>query len=130
MVANYIFATGRRKNAVARVRVKKGSGKIEINKRNIEDYLPRKILQMIINQPFEVTDNISKYDVFVNVCGGGISGQAGANRHGISRALCKADGKNRPALKKNGFLTRDPRMVERKKFGRRGARKSTQFSKR
>jgi small subunit ribosomal protein S9 len=127
---NYIWATGRRKNAIARVRIKKGSGKVEINKRPVEDYFPIKSLQMILQQPLEATDSVSKYDIFITVTGGGISGQAGAVRHGISRALVEADMKNRPALKKSGYLTRDSRMVERKKYGKRGARRSTQFSKR
>lgn len=122
--------TGRRKNAIARVRVKKGSGKISVNKRPLEDYFPRKILQMIVKQPLGVTDSNGKFDIYVNVIGGGTSGQAGAIRHGIARALCEIDEQNRPALKKNGYLTRDPRMVERKKYGKHGARRSTQFSKR
>ncbi len=129
-MANYIWATGRRKNAIARVRLRKGTGKIEINKRELTDYFNRRSLQNYIRKPLEVVDVEGKFDVFVNAHGGGVSGQAGAIRHGIARALCKVDEKNRPALKKNGFLTRDPRMVERKKYGKHGARRSTQFSKR
>ncbi len=129
-MANFIWATGRRKNAIARVRIRKGSGKIEVNKRSLSEYFPRKSLENYIKKPLEVVDAENKFDIFVNANGGGVSGQAGAIRHGISRALCIVDEKNRPALKKNGFLTRDPRMVERKKYGKHGARKSTQFSKR
>ncbi len=130
MAANYTWSTGRRKNAVARVRIRKGSGKIEINGRKLEEYFPRTILQAIVMQPLEVTDNVTKYDIFVNVNGGGITGQAGAIRHAIARALVEVDPAGKSALKKNGYLTRDPRMVERKKPGKRGARRSTQFSKR
>lgn len=130
MAANYTWATGRRKNAIARVRIKKGSGKVEINKKPIEEYFPKKTDQMQIMQPLEVTDNLNKFDIFANVSGGGTSGQAGAIKHGLSRALVEVDEQNRPALKKNGYLTRDSRMVERKKYGKHGARKSTQFSKR
>jgi small subunit ribosomal protein S9 len=130
VAANTIWATGRRKNAIARVKMKKGTGKISINKRPVDDYFSRKTLQRVIYQPLEVTDNMGKFDFQINASGGGASGQSGAIRHGIARALCKFDENNRSTLKKNGYLTRDPRMVERKKYGKHGARKSTQFSKR
>ena len=122
-------AVGRRKKAVARVRLVPGDGKITINKRDIDDYFGLETLKMTVRQPFTVA-NISNFDVLVNVCGGGITGQAGAIRHGISRALCKADPDLRAALKKAGFLTRDPRMKERKKYGLKAARRAPQFSKR
>lgn len=124
------YATGRRKEAVARVRIRPGSGKISVNSRDLENYFPRETLKMVIRQPFEVTENLGKWDVSVNVVGGGPSGQAGAIRHGISRALGRADSGLRSPLKKAGFMTRDPRTVERKKYGRPGARKRFQFSKR
>ena len=127
---NEHLATGRRKEAVARIRLAPGSGKILVNKRDVETYFPRETLKMVLRQPFEVTETIDKWDVRVNVVGGGLSGQAGAIRHGISRALLLADPAHRPALKKAGFLTRDSRKVERKKYGRPGARKRFQFSKR
>ncbi|HOJ59030.1 MAG TPA: 30S ribosomal protein S9 [bacterium] len=131
MVKPYLsYGTGRRKCSVARVYMKSGTGQIIINGRPSEEYLMRKTLQMIVNQAFEVTDTQGKFDVYANICGGGLSGQAGALRHGISRALLKLDNKYRAPLKKAGFLTRDPRMVERKKYGRPGARKRFQFSKR
>jgi len=126
----YIWATGRRKCAVARVRIKKGSGKIIINGRDIDNYFHKDTLKFIVRQPLEVLGALAQYDVFVNVMGGGTSGQAGAIRHGISRALNSADADNRPVLKQNGFLTRDSRAVERKKYGQRGARRRFQFSKR
>lgn len=124
------YATGRRKEAVARVWLTPGSGKIQINKRPVENYFGRETLKMIINQPFDVIEANGKWDVRVNVVGGGLSGQAGAIRHGITRALMKADEGLRPPLKKAGFVTRDARKVERKKYGRPGARKRFQFSKR
>ena len=124
------YATGRRKEAVARVYLRPGSGKITVNKRDVEDYFPRETLKMILRQPLQVTEQASRWDVLVNVTGGGLSGQAGAVRHGISRALVRADEDLRAALKKNGFLTRDARTVERKKYGQPGARKRFQFSKR
>jgi small subunit ribosomal protein S9 len=127
---NYTWGTGRRKCAVARVRIKKGSGRITINERDIADYFPKQTLQFIVNQPLEAASMSGQLDVFVNVCGGGISGQAGAVRHGIARALLALDGDNREAMRSNGFLTRDSRMVERKKYGLRGARRRFQFSKR
>jgi len=126
----YTLATGRRKNAVARVRMKAGDGKFLINGRTVLDYLKKEVLKLVIEQPLQVTSNIGKYDIFVNVNGGGISGQAGAIRHGVARALDKIDSENRSALKSNGYLTRDSRMVERKKYGQPGARKKFQFSKR
>ncbi len=125
------WGTGRRKKAVARVRVLPGgSGTITINKRSIDEYFALDTLKLIVNQPFVETDTVGKFDVIVNVRGGGFTGQAGAIRHGISRALCNADSTYRPALKKAGFLTRDPRMKERKKYGLKKARKAPQFSKR
>lgn len=125
------WGTGRRKKAVARVRVLAGgSGTITINKRSIDDYFPLETLKLIVNQPFVETDTVGKFDVIVNVRGGGYTGQAGAIRHGISRAMCNVDSTYRPALKKAGFLTRDPRMKERKKYGLKKARKAPQFSKR
>jgi len=123
-------ATGRRKTSVARVRLKKGKGSITINKRNLVDYFPRQLHQIMVKQPLETCDAVITFDIFINVKGGGLSGQAGAVRHGIARALILADAKNRSPLKKNGYLTRDPRMIERKKYGKKGARKSFQFSKR
>lgn len=125
------LGTGRRKSAVARVRlIPNGSGNIVINKRNIDDYFNLETLKLIVNQPLEVTDTVGKYDVFVNVKGGGFTGQAGAIRHGIARALCLANGDFRSIVKKAGYLTRDPRSKERKKYGLKKARKSPQFSKR
>ncbi len=126
----YFYGTGRRKSSVARVRLYPGSGKITINNRDVDDYFGLETLKLIINQPFGVTGSEGKFDVVVNVKGGGISGQAGAIRHGISRALLLADEENRAALKKAGFLTRDPRMKERKKYGLKAARRASQFSKR
>lgn len=123
-------ATGRRKSAVARIVMKPGAGKITVNRKPIEVFFPRETLQMIVRMPLEVTSMLSKFDVAANVTGGGMSGQAGAVRHGISRALTKADSDLRGALKKAGFLTRDPRVRERKKFGQKGARARFQFSKR
>ena len=124
------YGTGRRKSSVARVYVTPGSGKITINKKDIEDYFGLDTLKVIVRQPFAVTGTEGKYDVLVNVYGGGFTGQAGAIRHGIARALNEADAENRPALKKAGFLTRDSRMKERKKYGLKGARRAPQFSKR
>ena len=122
-------AVGRRKSAVARVRLVPGDGKVVINKRDIDDYFGLETLKMTVRQPLTVT-NIGNFDVLVNVRGGGLSGQAGAIRHGISRALCKVNPELRGALKKAGFLTRDPRMKERKKYGLKAARRAPQFSKR
>ncbi|MBQ2452130.1 MAG: 30S ribosomal protein S9 [Bacteroidales bacterium] len=126
----YFYGTGRRKSSVARVRLYPGTGKITINGRDVEDYFGLETLKLIINQPFGVTGTAGKFDIVANVTGGGISGQAGAIRHGVSRALLLADETYRPLLKKSGFLTRDPRMKERKKYGLKGARRAPQFSKR
>ncbi len=124
------YATGRRKESAARVWVKPGSGVVMINGRPINQYFARPVLQMLLHQPFQVTDRLGQFDVMATVKGGGLSGQAGAVRHGISRALSLYEPELRPALKKVGFLTRDSRKVERKKYGRRKARRSFQFSKR
>jgi len=124
------YATGRRKNAIARVWVKRGGGRILVNGKDQTEYFARPVLQMIINQPFDVADRKGQYDVYCTVTGGGLSGQAGAVRHGISQALTRYEPDLRPELKKHGFLTRDPRMVERKKYGKAKARRSFQFSKR
>lgn len=126
----YFDATGRRKNAVARVRITPGTGKRTINGKLMKDYLQREVLEMVVEQPFAVSGLSDKLDLKVNVIGGGLSGQAGAIRHGVSRALVTYDEALKGDLKKNGFLTRDPRMVERKKPGRPKARKKFQFSKR
>src|SRR5574344_28433 len=128
-VVNY-NATGRRKSSVARVRLIPGEGKITINGRDLKEYFGLKTLELIINQPFEATETKGKYDVLVNVFGGGISGQAGAIRHGIARALLDVDAEYRPVLKKAGLLTRDPREKERRKYGLKKARKASQYSKR
>jgi len=125
-----INALGRRKTSVARITLTQGKGKIIINNRSVEDYFPSEILRIIIKQPLSVVEGITKFDVKANVDGGGIKGQAEAIRLGIARALCEVDAEFRPPLKKEGFLTRDPRMVERKKYGRRKARRRFQFSKR
>lgn len=123
--------TGRRKSAIARVRLLPGKGKIIINKRDIDDYFGGlEVLKLIVAQPLEATQNTGKFDVMVKVVGGGSSGQAGAIRHGIARALLKVDAELRPILKKAGYLTRDPRMKERKKYGLKAARRAPQFSKR
>ncbi len=124
------YGTGRRKSSVARVYLKPGKGKIVINKRDIDDYFGMETLKMVIRQPLVATDTTGKFDVQVNVRGGGTTGQAGAIRHGIARALLKADEDFRPTLKQAGFLTRDPRMKERKKYGLKAARRAPQFSKR
>jgi small subunit ribosomal protein S9 len=124
------YATGKRKDAVARVWIKPGLGKITINGREVERYFARPVLQMLLQQPFDVTDRSGQFDVMATVTGGGLSGQAGAVRHGISKALTLYEPGLRPPLKKEGFLTRDSRVVERKKYGRRKARRSFQFSKR
>ena len=126
----YFYGTGRRKKSVARVRLYPGTGNITINGRDIDQYFGLETLKLIINQPFGVTENMGKYDVVANVVGGGISGQAGAIRHGIARALLIADETTRGALKAAGLLTRDPRMKERKKYGLKAARRAPQFSKR
>ena len=124
------WGTGRRKTSIARVRLVAGSGKITVNDRDIDDYFGLETLKLIIRQPLVLTENQSKFDVLVNVEGGGLSGQAGAIRHGISRALLVVDAAMRPAVKKAGFLTRDSRMKERKKYGLKAARRAPQFSKR
>ena len=124
------YATGRRKESVARVWLKPGEGNVTINKRSIDDYLKRETAKMIIRQPLELTETLGKFDIYVNVRGGGISGQAGAIKHGISRALLAVNLDFRPLLKKSGFLTRDSRVKERKKYGQPGARKRFQYSKR
>lgn len=124
------LATGRRKSAVARVFLTSGTGQIVVNQRTAEDYFPRPTSRMIINQPFEVTNTLGQYDVRANVCGGGLSAQAAALRHGITRALMIANAEFRPPLKKAAYVTRDPREVERKKYGRHKARKRPQYSKR
>ena len=124
------YGTGRRKSSVARVYLVPGSGKITINKKNIDDYLGLDTLKVIVRQPLVATDTDGKFDVIVNVKGGGYTGQAGAIRHGISRALLEVDQEYRPTLKSAGFLTRDPRMKERKKYGLKKARRAPQFSKR
>ncbi len=126
----YFYGTGRRKSSVARVRLYPGSGKITINNRDVDDYFGLETLKLIINQPFGITNTAGKYDIVANVNGGGIAGQAGAIRHGVARALLLADETYRPLLKKAGFLTRDPRMKERKKYGLKAARRASQFSKR
>ena len=126
----YFYGTGRRKKSVARVRLYPGTGAVTINGRDISDYFGLDTMKLIVNQPFAVTDTLGKFDVVVNVNGGGFSGQAGAIRHGVARALLSADETYKPALKKAGFLTRDPRMKERKKYGLKAARRAPQFSKR
>ena len=130
MIGNYNYGTGRRKSAVARVFLKSGTGKITVNGKPAEDYFSRKTGLMIIRQPLELTDNLERFDIMVNVHGGGESGQAGAVRHGISRALVDYDTTLKPNLSKAGFITRDAREVERKKVGLRKARRAKQFSKR
>ena len=124
------WGTGRRKKSIARVRLVPGNGTINVNKRSLDNYFGLDTLKLIVNQPFALTNSGDKFDVFVNVKGGGLSGQAGAIRHGIARAMVAADEANKPALKKAGLLTRDPRMKERKKYGLKGARRAPQFSKR
>ncbi len=126
----YFYGTGRRKKSVARVRVYPGTGMITINGKDIDEYFGLETLKLIINQPFNATGTMGKFDIVANVNGGGISGQAGAIRHGLARALVTADENYRPALKAAGFLTRDPRMKERKKYGLKAARRAPQFSKR
>ena len=124
------YGTGRRKSSVARVYLVPGTGKITINKRDMDEYFGLDTLKLIVRQPLVLTETAEKYDVITTVRGGGFTGQAGAIRHGISRALLQVDGDYRPALKKAGFLTRDPRMKERKKYGLKAARRAPQFSKR
>ena len=129
-VGNKFYGTGRRKSSVARVYLVPGTGKVTINKRDIDDYFGPETLKVIVRQPLNATETVSKYDVLVNVKGGGYTGQAGAIRHGIARALLSVDAEYRPTLKKAGYLTRDPRMKERKKYGLKAARRAPQFSKR
>lgn len=126
----YFYGTGRRKKSVARVRVYAGTGKITINNRDIDDYFGLETLKLVVRQPLALTGLTEKFDIVCTVAGGGVTGQAGAIRHGLSRALLQYDENLRPALKKAGFLTRDPRMKERKKYGLKKARKASQFSKR
>ncbi|MEK6657733.1 MAG: 30S ribosomal protein S9 [Nitrospirota bacterium] len=129
-MAEAIYATGKRKNAVARVLVSPGSGKIIVNNKELGDYFGRETLQMMVRQPLELTENLGKLNISANVLGGGLSGQAGAIRHGISKALIAMDSALRDKLKKEGLITRDSREKERKKYGQKGARKKFQFSKR
>ena len=126
----YFYGAGRRKSSVARVRVYAGSGNITINGRNIDDYFGLETLKLIVKQPLILTENSDKFDIVCTVAGGGVTGQAGAIRHGLSRALLQVNEELRPVLKKAGFLTRDPRMKERKKYGLKAARRAPQFSKR
>lgn len=130
MATTQYLGTGRRKKSVARVRLLPGKGEISVNKRDLDDYFGLETLKMIVRAPLVLTDTLSKYDVYANVYGGGTTGQAGAIRHGISRALLKVQPELRGTLKKAGFLTRDPRMKERKKYGLKKARRAPQFSKR
>ena len=130
MANTQFYGTGRRKNAIARVYLKPGKGNIQVNDRDVKEYLSQDILVMIVKQPLVVTDNEKKFDIVAKVSGGGVAGQAGAIRHGISRALIEADMALRSTLKREGFLTRDPRMKERRKYGLKKARKASQFSKR
>jgi small subunit ribosomal protein S9 len=124
------YATGKRKDAVARVWIKPGGGRIVINEKPVEQYFARPVLRMVLAQPLHVANRVDQYDIVVTVAGGGLSGQAGAVRHGLAKALTAYEPDLRPALKKEGFLTRDPRVVERKKYGKKKARRSFQFSKR
>jgi small subunit ribosomal protein S9 len=130
MAASSYYGTGKRKSSVARVWLKPGSGKITVNHKSLDEYFGRETSKMVVKQPLELTENLGKFDVFVTVMGGGDSGQAGAIKHGITRALMVADGALRPSLKKAGFVTRDSRVKERKKYGKKAARASFQFSKR
>ena len=130
MAKEQFYGTGRRKSSVARVRIVPGTGKITINDRDIDDFFGLETLKVVVRQPLVATDTLGKYDVIAKVSGGGFTGQAGAIRHGLSRALLTVDAEYRPALKAAGFLTRDPRMKERKKYGLKAARRAPQFSKR
>jgi small subunit ribosomal protein S9 len=130
MAEQKFYATGRRKTSVARVWLKPGAGNIVVNRKPLDEYFGRETSKMVIRQPLELTHNLSKFDIYVNVCGGGPSGQAGAIKHGITKALLEADVELRSALKKAGFITRDSRAKERKKYGKAAARRSFQFSKR
>jgi small subunit ribosomal protein S9 len=129
-MATQYYGTGRRKKSIARVYLIPGTGKITVNKRDIEEYFGLETLKVVVRQPLAATETLGKYDAIVTVKGGGFTGQAGAIRHGIARALLKVDGEFRPTLKKAGYLTRDPRMKERKKYGLKAARRAPQFSKR
>lgn len=130
MAEQKFYATGKKKTSIARVWMKSGSGEITINKRTLDEFFGRETSKMVVRQPLELTENMGKFDISVNVCGGGASGQAGAIKHGITRALLDIDPELRAVLKKAGFITRDSRIKERKKYGKRGARRSFQFSKR
>ncbi|GGZ91911.1 30S ribosomal protein S9 [Ignatzschineria ureiclastica] len=130
MAVNQNYGTGRRKRSAARVFLRKGTGNIIVNNKAIDEYFPREVTRMIVRQPLELLESTDQFDVIVTVKGGGMSGQAGAIRHGLTRALIDYDEANRAPLRKAGFVTRDPRSVERKKIGLRGARRATQFSKR
>ena len=130
MASVKFYGTKKRKKSIARVYLTPGTGNITVNKRGIDDYFGLETLKVVVRQPLVATDTLDKFDVLVNVHGGGFTGQAGAIRHGIARALCEADAEYRPILKKEGYLTRDPRMTERKKYGLKGARRAPQFSKR
>jgi small subunit ribosomal protein S9 len=130
VVKNLGIGTGRRKTSVARVYVRSGSGKITVNSKELNEYFPQSEHSVVVRQPLMVTASENKFDILINVYGGGTSGQAGACRHGLARALCQVDQGNYVSLRSNGFLTRDSRMVERKKYGQRGARRRFQFSKR
>jgi len=130
MAEQRFYATGKKKTSIARVWMQPGTGNIVVNKRSIDDYFGRETSKMVVRQPLELTENVGKFDIFVNVAGGGPSGQAGAIKHGITKALLEADVALRGTLKKAGFITRDSRIKERKKYGRRAARRSFQFSKR
>ena len=130
MAAVSFYGTGKRKSSVARVWLKPGAGRIVVNNKTLDEYFGRETSKMVVRQPLELTENVGKFDVFVNVCGGGDSGQAGAIKHGITKALLEADPEQRAELKKAGFITRDSRVKERKKYGRKAARARFQFSKR
>ena len=130
MASVKFYGTCRRKKSIARVYLTPGTGNITVNKRDIDDYFGLETLKVVVRQPLVATETLDKFDVLVNVHGGGFTGQAGAIRHGVARALCEADAEYRPILKKEGYLTRDPRMTERKKYGLKGARRAPQFSKR
>ena len=130
MAAVSFYGTGKRKSSVARVWLKPGAGRIVVNNKTLDEYFGRETSKMVVRQPLELTENVGKFDIFVNVCGGGDSGQAGAIKHGITKALLEADPEPRAELKKAGFITRDSRVKERKKYGRKSARARFQFSKR
>ncbi|MGB4598831.1 MAG: 30S ribosomal protein S9 [Trichlorobacter sp.] len=130
MAAVSFYGTGKRKSSIARVWLKPGAGRIVVNNKSLDEYFGRETSKMVVRQPLELTENVGKFDIFVNVCGGGDSGQAGAIKHGITKALLESDPELRPNLKKAGFITRDSRVKERKKYGRKAARARFQFSKR